>query len=350
MADLKQYVPILKCKIGDMWALRFLKSSSKKHVFPVIELVPPSEKKTVEEQVLSAVKDIKKSWQNRPFYIDGIWLSDYETKSLKTQPLNIFFNAARKENLRAIPVTGLRRSSEYQNTIKHIVKKDKKSVLLRVSQEDDLDVQKRGVRQLLQFLEVTKNDSHLMLDFGHIASLQTKLLARNIESSIDSLPDLRSWNRLSVSVGAFPENLANLDKGDWNRIARKDWQSWNELVTNLSPKRQPLYSDFTIGAPSLPYSGRANITVNLRYSTEKEYFVWKGYWTKTHGYDQVYKMCSDLLGKKEYAGKTFSQGDTEISEKATIQDGPGNPASWRKWATNHYIELVVNQIANHPAL
>ncbi len=352
MADLKKYNPILKCKQGDLWALKNLKPGSKGVVVPVIELVPPTSKKTIDEQLIGAAKDIKKSWQKRPCYVDALWLADYETNSVNSHPLTKFFSAARNEKINVIPVTGARRSQVYQNSVARIIKKDKKGVLLRIKQEDDVKVQTIAINNLLQLFGIPKTEASLMLDYGHIASLQTNLLAQTIKSRIAAISNVNSWKEFSVALGSFPENVSSLNKGQWNDLARKDWESWNSLITNHSPKRTPIYSDFTIGDPNLPYDGRANITVNLRYSTQKKYFIWRGYWTKTHslGFKQIYSVCTDLVSRSEYAGAQFSLGDQEISMRSANQGSTGNAASWRKWATNHYIELVVNQIANHPDL
>ena len=70
MFDHRHYVPILKAKAGECWALSNLKSPTRNIITPVIELVKHDQKKTTfEDDLTKKIASLYKSW-SRPFFFD----------------------------------------------------------------------------------------------------------------------------------------------------------------------------------------------------------------------------------------------------------------------------------------
>ena len=68
--DHLHYVPIVRAKAGEFWALSHLKSGTKSLITPVFELVPHDSKKhTFASDLEKKVATLHKSWQ-RSFFFD----------------------------------------------------------------------------------------------------------------------------------------------------------------------------------------------------------------------------------------------------------------------------------------
>src|SRR5438874_1322649 len=69
-----RYVPILKTKAGDRWALSHLKPKSQGVIRPLLEL-HPHRLKADSEHIPAICDELEADWgTDRAFYLDGIWL------------------------------------------------------------------------------------------------------------------------------------------------------------------------------------------------------------------------------------------------------------------------------------
>lgn len=204
--------------------------------------------------------------------------------------------------------------------------------------------------ELPQFMGIGRADADLVLDFGSVVGVAPAILTQMERAALTGLQNLAAWRSLTVAAGSFPPDLSQLNQGQWNRLRRIAWRAWRAVVTGTHLPRLSSFADYAVGDPALPYTGIANFAANLRYSAGDEFFVWRGHSVSHHqqGYAQMFAICANLVAQPEYAGAAFSQGDAEIQQRAATVGSPGNPELWRRWATNHYLELVVSQVASLP--
>lgn len=342
----KHYVPILKCKNGDFWSLAMLRA--KDHVTPLLELTPPSEKKTELQKLDANINGINRSWGSRRFFLDAKWRQNVIVPG-GIHIVEAAHDRARAASLLAVPVTAFDRSPAFQAAVRNVISRDGHGVVIRISPQHfgNLGTLLGG---LLSFLGVAPQQVDLIIDFDHIGdNAAAALMPTMMHTATMAVPTLSAWRTITVAAGSFPRNLTGLSQGSWNTLPRIEWQSWCSLIAT-PPPRLPSYGDYTIGDPGLPFSGPAQFTASLRYSSGSDFFVWRGFSVRTHarGYQQIFDICADLITLPQYSGSTFSEGDSEIQLKAAMIGSPGNPEAWRKWCTNHYLELVASQIASLP--
>ncbi len=354
MFGYKHYVPILKGKKGDFWSLQHAKSLTGDVVTPLIEVVPPTAKSTEAKHLTQTAQMLAGSRQHRRSFVDLKWRDNAPFVSPGSHVVDHFFAETRSRSTPAIPVTSLLRSPAFQTAVQRVVAIDQRGMALRL----ELDRMELGaselsaIDRLLTFMHIVPTDADLILDFGSVFTTPSALLAQNARSAMLLLPHLTAWRTLTVAAGSFPESVTVLPQATWSKLPRKEWTAWLSVVTGgTRPPRLPTYSDYAIGHPNLPFTGQANISVNLRYSFDDQFFVWRGFATTSHplGHGQIIDICKDLVARSEFAGPNFSQGDQEIQARATTPGSTGGPQQWRQWATNHYLELVASQLATVPS-
>lgn len=348
----RHYIPILKGKLGDLGALRYLGMDSRALVTPLIEPTPPSESTTVNDRILTTIRGLARAWRDGTFFSDLRWLASIPVEPDDSHPVRIFAQQARVNFLRSIPVTSIDRDPAYQEATRSVVNADDAGMALRLGPDHfELPNMTVLIARLLNFLSLTPSKVDLVLDFGSVSTIGSGMLAQVLRGLISTVPHLDEWRTFTVAGSSFPSSLSELPRDAWTRLDRTEWKAWRSVVTGPSrPHRLPSYGDYTIGDPGLPFTGHGNFSASLRYSVDGEFFVWKGHPINSHpkGGDQIFDICADLVGRPEFAGESFSRGDQEIQARATNQDSPGNVGQWREWGTSHYIELVASQIASLP--
>lgn len=347
------YVPILKGKKGDMWALRHTSKEHGARVTPMIEVVPPTSKQTESSSLELLARLLAGSWAARRSFVDLLWRDGGPPFPNGMHVVDAFFEHARRRGLPVVPVTALSRTPAYQQAVGRVHRADGSGIALRLAQAD---FDEPGLDSLLDGLfavvGVTPAQVDLVIDFGSVREVAVNLLAQNIRSAVEIVPDPRAWRTLTVAAGSFVTSLTTFPQAEWTLSPRREWRAYKVASAKSPPMaRMPAYGDYAVGDPGLPFSGRANIAANLRYSCGDDFLIWRGYDIKTHpeGCGQMHKICADLVDRPEFVDADFSQGDREIYKRATTEDSPGGAADWRQWATNHYIALVASQLSSPPA-
>jgi hypothetical protein len=342
----KHYVPVLKGKRAEFPALASVKN--KAAISPLFEAVPSASKEEIPRRMSAIWSD------SSPYFIDFYFLDDPDDDTpiaLEDHPLLRCFREVSAKGQTTIPVPGFARSPSYQNAIKQIVDDHENGLAIRLTADDfegdeDLDVSLEAIKD---YVGLDASNIDLFLDIGSVASSSAGAVAQMHRANVDLIPDLLDWRTLTVLASAFPLSLASLTRDVWNPARRHDWRGWSRLVTgSRSLGRLPAFGDYAIAHPDLPPEGRATILAQLRYATSDSWLIWKGANVFKSGFDQFYDICGDLIGRPEYRGADFSQGDADIQSKATTHDSPGNAETWRRIGTNHHLETVLDQIANLP--
>ena len=347
MFDYKHYVPVLKGKRAEFPALGALRS--KLGLSPMIEMVPGGAADFVPIQ-MNAV------WPtDRVYFIDLLYLDDeaYGVADAATHPLTGCFADVARLGHTAIPVTSLDRSEGYQAALSAIVQEQRRGFGLRLSADDFEDDEElaANIDALLSFISVSPQYVDIFVDSRAVIGASPAEVAQLHRARLSLLPHIADWRTLTVVAGAFPAGMAPLTSGQWNRVPRSDWNGWIALQNRARLiARRPSYGDYGIGNTELPYTGRATILAQLRYTIDEFFFVWKGGDVHRHprGFDQFIDICADLVTRPEFHGAAFSWGDQEIANRAATPGPCGNAETWRKIGTNHHIEKVKVQIASLP--
>jgi hypothetical protein len=335
------YIPVLKSKATTFRALRALKSDTKVHVRPLLEIVPDTED--------DLLKNIRNNWdKSLPLYLDFMFLdgNGSETKAMITSVVA----ACVRDGFNVIPVWGPDRSPDYSAAIHELVDSGASDLAIRFP-ENVFDPQRAdeiAKRSLAEFsLPISR--LHIFLDLEDMSSGQSKFYAAN---TLLRLIYRKGCSTFCCIGGAFPssDDLQEY-KNTVSYLPRYDFELWKQLRLadgTFSPGLS--YGDYTIRDIELPFAGFASsIIPTLRYTTEDSFYIHRGVSHKKHphGMHQFNDECKELMEQSFYRGPKFSDGDRLISEKGTTLDSsPGNQATWAQIGVNQHIEYVVQQIAS----
>jgi hypothetical protein len=360
------YVPILRWKQAERFALRCLREEDRKRITPLIELTPQTFKsrKTAERvstpldpaQVIhQEAKKLLESCANLPFFLDlrHVAVDVVRTRG-KVHAFEYFAEIGRSYKLALVPVTGLSRTKEYQASVATIVKHDKRGICLRLTPAEIIDAGfASSTRALLKSLGLTEDVVHLLVDYE-----ANDPVVPSVESLLAAIPNLSKWQTLSVASGAFPPDLQGFEPGN-RTIPRTDWLAWKKAVsTAKNGLRKPSFSDYTIqySLYKEPVEG-CNPSVSVRYTLDEEWLIMRGDAVRGkatshsqetrpgreqwHGHAQL--LCDD---ENLFYGEGFSWGDAFIHEKSLDSKNYGSHEIWLRAGINHHMTVVSRQIAN----
>jgi len=353
----KHYVPILKSKEGEFKALYELKTSTKKAITPLFEIIDipwnyeeEEESKTIEVHLNKIAEKVSVNWgQSYIYFVDGLLIDENRKMSdAVTHYFDYFFNLLRHSNSNGIPVTGLNRHIDYKNAIRKIASIDKRGLCIRLEISDLSNVNLNSdIDKELQFYKVSPQETDLIIDLDVIQQMPLNILSLTIQNFINTLTYINDWRTLTLSSSSFPIDLSSISGNTIDVIDRHDWELWN-VILGLKVKRLPSYSDYGIAHPeTIEIDPRFLVmSASIRYTCPKYWLILRGRSVKKYSFSQYYVLCHALTGRPEYSGNQFSWGDQYIENVANRTDGPGNATTWRKVANNHHFEMVIHQLSN----
>lgn len=359
MFDHKHYVPILKAKAGEYGALETLKSLPKSRLTPLLELWPipwdfegDRPAKSIDTHLKNVAQRLKKHWGiERSLFLDLLFIPSSETMKDGRHPLKYVFDEARVHSVQLIPTTGTNRDTSYQEAVKDTVAVDGRGVCIRLENDDFEDTAEleTALTQLLGFLQLSRMEADLLLDFKELSERQTSPVIIAVRSVLNSLRSVKDWRTIIFTGSGFPENLSQLSSGSINRRARTEWVIWKTLANDRNKiPRLPTFGDYAIAHPEpMEVDPRLmRMSANLRYTTDNDWLILKGRNVRDYGYEQFNDLCGTLVQFNEYCGPSYSWGDAYIDNCVNNIEGPGSATTWRKVGTNHHLTFVTEQLAS----
>jgi len=344
--DHSRYLPILKVKAGEFWALQNLKESTRALVTPVLELVRHDPKKhTFESDLEKKVESLFESWGSAPLYFDVAHTVPKDTLP-EAKTMTAAFNQLRKHEMEAIPVTKLGYSPKFQEAIKKIVDTDGAGLMVRLG-AGDLAVKDKFVlalSNLRNLLGLQESKIDLMLDYGFRHPDEYEDLIERQRLHLAKIPTIHKWRSVIIASASFPDSIKKLPDAQWVELDRTEWKAWEGVAFAETTARIPSYSDYGAKNPAPPGFGTPK--PNLRYTLEDSYLCRRD----NAAHSAMKAICKSLIKRSEYKGEEFSAGDKAISVTAANQSsrGSGGGQQWTQWSANHHIEFVATQIQNLP--
>ncbi len=322
------YVPILKTKAGEKWALSHLEFPAKARLRPLMELHGNNDK-SLTEHLDSLCDDLASDWgTGRWLYLDGIWLHG-EHGSAAT--LSAIFATAAEKSLKALPVVRTTFGDLALETVQDIVtENDNNGYLLRIT-PGDLD-HTAAINATVAAIGVPRDRIDLLLDYRHHPM--------NLVTDVPRVPHLSDWRRFIAASGVFPRTQTGLPINVWTPVPRIDWTSWLSQRSSLT--RKPIFSDYTTRSPGAPAEFGVP-RVNIRYATNDTWSFHQAGRFADGAAPEMHGLCNQLVVRPEFRGATFSAGDEAYDRVQDPTEGPGGPTQWVQWAVSHHIEFAVEQ-------
>ena len=342
------YVPLLKWKRGEQQALAQLGQPERQWTRPLIDVIPESLSGDDDGARIGAYKAVVKQlggiWGALPLFVDFSLFDTDELAPGGRQPIDLFFDLARADGLRLIPVTGPYRDAAYQAAVAAIAAVDRRGVCVRAVQDDVFEGGfNTDLMSTLTSLSLPPTDVDLIVDWGEIHQHNQGTVAMAAHSIISGLPALASWRSVTFAGSAFPTMLQGVGM---ILIDRTEWLAWQHLRGRVS--RLVQFGDYCIAHPvyaPVPFTGSAAI----RYTIDDYWLIVRGRSLRGGaygGFSQFVALSQQLIADSRYCGRAFSWGDDYIYQCAQQTVGTGNLTTWRAVGTNHHITFVVRRLAN----
>ncbi|HLG59817.1 MAG TPA: beta family protein [Vicinamibacterales bacterium] len=356
-----RYMPILKAREGEFGALEALPEDIRNTLTPLIEIpkvphdyVRDRPTKTLEQHIAGIGDRLRKSWGDRPVYVQLPRHTDgaSETLSDGLAAVGGVLQDCAGLGVRAIPVLVTSNSTPYLTAVRDYSANSDEGVCLRLHVGDfdqgdpDSPSPKSRIDALLERVGATHHDSvDVVLDLGDL-SQDLNMASMVARTMFGELPYRTAWRSVALAAASFPENLSEVVGGTERVIKRHEWALWNRL-RRRDEWSQVVFGDYAIAHSKIteldPRTMR--MSASIRYTTDASWLVLKGRNVREHGFDQYFDLCRRLIDRSEYKGPGFSWGDEFIFKCAQGLGGPGNATTWRKVGTNHHLTLVARAIA-----
>lgn len=355
------YVPALKWKQGEHFAVKSLSSSQKLRIQPIAELPDrpyhwgeSKYTKSWEKHIDDIVSSTVKHWgTSHELAIDQ---SIDETDSLSSHPgtpWEYLFERLWVADVNAVPVLSTRASaSEQAALIKVAQSHKKKRWLLRHRSAPHGNIPSIAnvhawFSNAMVALGAQYGQVDAVLDIGHVSG-DPKALAASVAPVLQAIAALGKWRQLVLLSGAFPVNLAGVQKGI-KQLHRLDWDLYKRVAARPELSKIKLaFGDYGVThVDAFDDDPRKMVmSANLRYTHWNDWQVLKGKSVRDFGFDQYKDLCKILVALPIYMQPTFSSGDENYDKVANDpKAGPGNATQWRRDATNHHIHVVLYQLA-----
>jgi hypothetical protein len=330
MFDHKHYVPILKTKAGERWAIDHLPGHAADRITPLFEIHRHKSKDNT-DHITEVCESLSSVWgTDRLMFLDTQWLHDPNGDSAL---IEWTFQKAREMGLQAVPVARVTYDEATANVMTDITNEDGHGLVLRLNHDDVGSTP--AINSFIELVDLSRSKVDLLVDY--------RTHAMNLAIDLPKLANIGEWRTLIASSGAFPRGLAHLQLNTWQSIQRYDWQSWLSAVTGSLP-RKPIFGDYTTRDPGPPAEGGAP-SVHLRYTQSDHWMVRVGGKFQQGHAGDIYQICQTLVASGNFSGANFSAGDDEINLRAQNGASTGAPQQWVQWGINHHLMFVVNQLA-----
>ena len=242
MFDHYQYFPVLRWKGAERVAVRKLDSSLKSHITPIVEFVPREfENKALSPVLASKAKQIAENWGWKDLlFVDFSLLGNEKAK----QSVLAFTRKADEYRLRAGLVTGLQQPVDFQSAIQAALATNNRELCLRINA---YELRQAGsqwtINNLLARFEREPSAVHLVIDFQAVTDPLP-----HVATWLNTIPSVNDWRSFTIIAGAFPKDLAQLEKNREHTLPRHDWLIWRDYAASAAG-RIPSFGDYTIQHP-----------------------------------------------------------------------------------------------------
>jgi Beta protein len=358
-----RYVPVLKWKQGEQFAVNPLSATQKALLLPLVEIQDrpyswdkQKYTKSWERHIDDVVKATIKNWgKAHEIAVDQLIDDDDSLSALPGTPWEYLFESLWSSGVDAIPVVSRRASAAETAALLKIGKHHKKTRwLLRYGVPSDEPLPSANkVKAWFENAVAALGTAHArvsaVLDVAHVGEDNPKRSPPAVADLVTTIASVGPWRHLVLASGAFPKNLAGVAKGT-KQLPRRDWQLFRQVRGDTKVAGLGLlYGDYGISHVE-PFEGdprKMVMSANLRYAHWDDWHVLKAKNVRDYGYDQYRDLCKLLVMLPIYMTASFSHGDASYNNVATNPSAtPGNATTWRRDATNHHLHVVLDQLAS----
>lgn len=352
----ERYVPILWTRRGERTALTNLAPAAKAAITPLF-VAPPIEidfdteapKKTVDGHLSTLPEDLVSCWGLDDAFIDLKFLDD-TPMSNGQHPLAWVTERTAALGLTLLPVASHSSTADYLAAANASAARDQAGVCLRLPIVDwPSATGVTAIDDLLKTLGATASEAHLILDLAEDVGTTARIAAAG---ELRTLPYLQDWRSVTIAGAGIPETMPA--GAALHRLPRGEWLTYQALLRLSTPlPRTPSFGDYAIAStsPGADVNPRfMNISATLRYTSGDEWLIakgglWKGNGGRSLGAVAVPPAARLLVGDPAFLGRKHCDFEDWLMPVAAGTGG-GNPEGWRRYGTQHHLQVVTEQLAS----
>lgn len=339
------YMPILKWKQGEQRALKEFPSDLKHCLLPIIELMKlkiPSGT-TVLTAINNELPKIVKTMVAANFdeYSVGIDTSLMMPAHNDIRLTIYMANKLHKSGIKVVPV--LHPSMLFHNITEITKLTDFPELILRVKPSTVLPEQIVFLLNEIKQNFLLEHRWHVVLDTHDVVSTQAASLTSQVGPFITKLQAIPYIETITFSGGSFPMSMQGISQGS-NSIDRVEWIAYQQLKPTFPDLK---FGDYSVTNPVLMEvedPSKMNPSVQIRYTRNNDWLVFKAGGSKTSGMGQYNDLCRLLIMHGDYNQPPFSYGDKNYWHHAQPSSTSGNYMTWRRDATSHHIVYTTRQL------
>ena len=248
----------------------------------------------------------------------------------------------------AAPVVSLQSSSSYIEAVKRYTSANRNwPICLRLSLSDMERLRSFGeLEASVKGFGASAHNTVLLFDGGALHISDPEPFVHLVSERFAVLAPRDTWARVFWGSTSFPEK-PNLKAGVDGRFPRSDWALYQSIVKNGSEFPSiPMFSDYALEFPSNYKPVRVPPVAHFRYSTETDYWIFKGHSTKKpNGFETIFPVARRLVESGQFFGDAYSLGNKFIANLVLEGVKTGNASTWRWASTDHHISLILNQLS-----
>ena len=355
----RQYIPILKGKQGELKALGEMFPEHYRGARPLLEVIGASNAADEGARATALANNVRKIaavWRDDrpPLAIDAVDLEpdDTDDADVGVSAIRELIDALHAAHVPALPVVRLSDPPQTFEALRESCGRDGHGALVRVTPSDLDD----SVLPLYQLIEArvsdlgiaSPTDVDVLLDFGALPDENAVALASRLGRFLIGDLTRQPWRTVAVAGGAFPPDLSGVQANTIGTLPRLDKQLWQSL--NRIQLDRPLdFADYAVANPLLPVGGAFAAPPQLRYTIDGSWLVMKGRRQDRRGHSQFYDICNTIARLDDARfDPRLSWGDDYINSAALSVSTPvittGNASTWRSIATSHHLAWVVRSL------
>lgn len=339
------YLPILPARGGAFRAVGALSPLARSRLAPLFDIrsVVLKVGKSLDTYLNDRAKGIQNCWEpDRPVYVDVHDLPlDWKTTS-GAQPIAYVVDYLRSRGSRVIPVTGTEsdRGEDYLRTIRALVSRRDDGACLRLARDDlsEPRLLRSSISAVLDLIKLAPETIDIVLDLRYVGRESVESLRAMTLEALQVIEGLGQFRNIAIAGSSVPDVMNKRDQGKVRREPRVELQLWSQTLDAFAASVPIPLSDYAIaGAHYVPPAKMVRPPARVRYTTLRDHVFRRA----NRGEHRA--LCRQLIESEDYLGDTFSAGDQRLHLSANGRTGPGTPALWVGYDTNHHLELVSEQ-------
>jgi hypothetical protein len=209
-----------------------------------------------------------------------------------------------------------------------------------------------GLPALIAELGLQPTEVDLVLD---IADEDGVLALTALRQQIATLVSINDWRSLIVAGAGMPKDMPS-GQGVFV-LPRVEWTRYATLLGGVLPARVPSFADYAIAHPdpTLDIAPKLmSLSATLRYTTNDVWLIGKGQLFKgpnAIGSSAMRPVTQNIAAHAAYLGGQHCATEIWISGVIAQTQNGGNATTWRRYGTQHHLQVVTEQLATlHAAL